>query len=100
VITLINAQGKEISLDEDYILKVASSLDCGCPAHLLTLIQSTKDLQQYEAECIASNPKGFTIHSWLLAESAKLEKTITLLLTELLIKENILDEKMLLDKKV
>ena len=92
MITFINSQGKKIHLEEDFILKVARSWECGCPEHLLKLIESTKELQRYEADCISTNPKGFPIHSWLLTESRQLETRITTLLADLLLKENILDE--------
>ncbi len=87
-----NRLGKKVEIVPDDILLKAQSLACGCPEHLLTIIGSLKNLQEYESKCILENPSGFIVHSWLLEESRKVEVTVAKLLADLLVKENILDQ--------
>lgn len=74
------------------ILKNTEVLECACPQHLLKVLQSIRDFQEYETGCIIRYPKDAEIHSWLLEESKRLEVMTTKTIVELMRKENIIDK--------
>ena len=76
------------------ILKHTEILECACPQHLLKVIKSIQEFQEYETSCIIRYPKDEEIHSWLLQQSKKMEKLATETLIELMQKENIVDEQL------
>jgi hypothetical protein len=74
------------------ILKHTQILECACPQHLLAVVQSIRNFQEYETGCIIRHPKDQAIHSWLLEQSKKMEQIATQTIIELMKKENIIDD--------
>lgn len=90
-------------LDEDGCLTEESTqaildntevLECACPQHLLKVVKSIRDFQEYETGCIIRYPKDEKIHSWLLAQSKILEKIATETIVDLMKQENIIDDQL------
>lgn len=77
---------------KEMIYKHTEILECACPQHLLKVLKSINDFQEYETSCIIKYPKDEAIHSWLLEESMELERKTTEILVELMKKENVIDD--------
>lgn len=76
------------------ILENTEVLECACPQHLITVIKSIRDFQEYETGCIIRYPKDAKIHSWLLLQSKEMEKLATQTIVQLMKEENIIDENL------
>ena len=93
-ITILNSDGCLTDDGAENILKHTEILECACPQHLLKVLKSIREFQEYETGCIIRYPKDLEIHSWLLEESKKLELLATNTIVELMKKENIIDENL------
>lgn len=93
-LNIIDSEGCLTEESKNAILKHTEVLECACPQHLLKVIQAIRDFQEYETSCIIRFPKDQEIHSWLLEESKVLEKRATKTLVDLMLKEEIVDEKL------
>lgn len=93
-IAIVNHDGCLTDESTKTILKHTEVLECACPRHLLDVLKSIRDFQEYETGCIIRFPKDQEIHSWLLEESKELEVKLTKTIIELMKKENIIDENL------
>lgn len=93
-LTIVDEDGCLTNESAEAVLKHTQILECACPQHLLGVIKSIRDFQEYETSCIIKYPKDEEIHTWLLEESKRLEKYATETLVNLMKKENIVDEEM------
>lgn len=91
---IVDQDGTLTEESTQMILKRAEVLECACPLHLLKVLKSIRDFQEYETSCIIRYPKDEQIHSWLLEESKLLEKFATKTIVELMKKENMVDEEL------
>lgn len=93
-ICIIDGDGALTDESKDQILKHTEILECACPQHLLKVIQSIRDFQEYETSCIIKYPKDARIHAWLLERSKHMEKIATETIVELMKEENIIDDEL------
>lgn len=93
-LSIVDTDGCLTDESKEAVLKHTEILECACPQHLLKVIQSIRDFQEYETSCIIRYPKDEEIHSWLLEESKKMEKLATETLISLMKKEKIVDEEL------
>lgn len=93
-LAIVDSDGCLTEESKNLILEHTEVLECACPQHLLKVIKSIQDFQEYETSCIIKYPKDAEIHNWLLAQSKNLEKIATDTLIDLMKKENIVDEEL------
>lgn len=93
-LTIVDSDGCLTEESKSLILKHTEILECACPQHLLKVIKSIQEFQEYETSCIIKYPKDEEIHTWLLEQSKKMEKLATETLVELMQKESIVDEEL------
>lgn len=91
-LAILDSDGCLTDESAEAILQNTEVLECACPQHLLKVLKSIRDFQEYETGCIIRYPKDQEIHSWLLEESKRLEVMVTKTIVELMRKENIIDE--------
>lgn len=93
-LSIVDTDGCLTEDSKAMILEHTEMLECACPQHLLKVIRSIQDFQEYETSCIIKYPKDEEIHSWLLEQSKSLEKLATDTLVSLMQKESIVDEQL------
>lgn len=93
-LNIINEDGCLTEESVEAILEHTEILECACPQHLLGVLKSIRDFQEYETGCIINNPKDAEIHGWLLEQSKLAEKIVTDTMVELMRKENIIDDQL------
>lgn len=93
-LTIVDTDGCLTDESAERILRHTEVLECACPQHLLAVLKSIRDFQEYETSCIIRYPKDEEIHSWLLEQSKQLEKLATQTIVELMRKEEIIDENL------
>lgn len=93
-LNIVESDGSLSDESRERILKHTEVLECACPQHLLKVLKSINDFQEYETNCIIKYPKDQEIHAWLLEKSKKLEKVATETIVDLMKKEGIVDEEL------
>lgn len=93
-IKIVDGDGCLTDESAQKILKHTEVLECACPQHLLAVLNSIRQFQEYETSCIIRYPKDEEIHAWLLDQSKKLEKLATETIVELMRREEIIDENL------
>ncbi len=90
-LNIVDQDGCLTDESTEQILIHTEVLECACPQHLLKVIKSIREFQEYETGCIIKYPKDERIHSWLLEESKKLERHATETMIQLMKEENLVD---------
>lgn len=88
-------------LDEDSLLteaaalelvRLASSVNCECPKHLVTLLNEVRKFEKYELDCVSNSEKDRAIHEWLHTSAVNLDRMLSGTIAQLARLEGMIDE--------
>lgn len=79
------------------ICEFANVIACKCPAYLAALLRSVRKFRHYTTDCIQQFPEDTATHEWLSQHALEIEATLSLLVYELLQREQLLTDQQQLD---
>lgn len=75
------------------LVRRAAILECECPRHLVDILRSVREFQQYEKSCKVNSAKDAETHEWLYQSAVNLDRMLSQTIIQLARLENMIDDQ-------